>query len=201
MKENLTSHELNHQPYRDGIRILATIIVEARLGRFASDMGIEAKTVEVTGDMSTFSEDRYAGMLEDAATNLRDKLLVRLQFHLGCRVSEVLSITVKNIDFEKGTVIVNPKAKGKVTGPHKGNQPSRTLPIDEITLRLLKEYLERGGAVTRDGREYLFGISRYRVWQVIKGLSEKAGLPKLANPQNNMIYSISSHKIRQGDDG
>jgi integrase/recombinase XerD len=44
--------------------------------------------------------------LEKAATNLRDRLLVHVLFHLGCRISEALSITVEDIDFERGTITI-----------------------------------------------------------------------------------------------
>jgi len=44
--------------------------------------------------------------LENAATNMRDKLLVRLLFRLGCRISEALGITVSGIDFREGTVTI-----------------------------------------------------------------------------------------------
>ena len=33
--------------------------------------------------------------LEKAATNLRDRLLIRLLFHLGCRISEALVIALQ----------------------------------------------------------------------------------------------------------
>ncbi|MDM8000700.1 MAG: tyrosine-type recombinase/integrase, partial [Dehalococcoidia bacterium] len=42
--------------------------------------------------------------MEQAAANLRDRLLVRLLFHLGCRVSEALGLTTDDVDFAQGTV-------------------------------------------------------------------------------------------------
>ncbi len=45
-------------------------------------------------------------ILEQAAEYLRDKLLIRLLFHLGCRVSEALALEVKDIDFKRGTVTI-----------------------------------------------------------------------------------------------
>ncbi len=42
--------------------------------------------------------------LQKEATNLRDRLLVRILFHLGCRISEALSLGVCDIDFTQGTV-------------------------------------------------------------------------------------------------
>ncbi len=44
--------------------------------------------------------------LEDAAQYLRDRLLIRLLFHLGCRVSEVLGITVGDINFSQKKVTI-----------------------------------------------------------------------------------------------
>jgi len=38
--------------------------------------------------------------LEQAATCVRDELLIRLLFHLGCRISEALSLKVEDIDFD-----------------------------------------------------------------------------------------------------
>jgi len=35
--------------------------------------------------------------LEKAATNLRDRLLIRLLSHLGCRISEALGIKIEDI--------------------------------------------------------------------------------------------------------
>ena len=54
--------------------------------------------------------------LESAATSLRDKLLIRVLFHLGCRVSEALALGVDDIDFKQGTVsIVHLKRRVKLS--------------------------------------------------------------------------------------
>jgi len=44
--------------------------------------------------------------IEKAASNLRDKILIRLLFHLGCRISEALALKVEDIDFTRGTVTI-----------------------------------------------------------------------------------------------
>ncbi len=41
--------------------------------------------------------------LEEAATNLRDRLLIRLLSHLGCRISEALGIKVLDINMDNRT--------------------------------------------------------------------------------------------------
>ncbi|MFA4837640.1 MAG: tyrosine-type recombinase/integrase, partial [Dehalococcoidia bacterium] len=49
--------------------------------------------------MKTYLDQQQAKQIEDHATNLRDRLLIRLLRCLGCRVSEALGLEVKDIDF------------------------------------------------------------------------------------------------------
>jgi len=53
-----------------------------------------------------YLDPEEAELLEDAAANLRDRLLVRVLFHLGCRVSEALGIAVEDVDLTNGTVTI-----------------------------------------------------------------------------------------------
>ena len=72
----------------------------------------------------------------------------------------------------------------------------RVLPVDSQTLAMLKEYIERGGPVLRDGKRLVFGINRHRAWQIVKQCAEKAGLPKLVNPETGRVHNVSPHKLR-----
>ena len=56
--------------------------------------------------MKAYIEPDEVALMEKAASNLRDKLLIRLLFHLGCRVSEALALEVEDIDFTLGTVTI-----------------------------------------------------------------------------------------------
>ena len=55
--------------------------------------------------------------LERAADYLRDRLLIRLLFHLGCRVSEALGIRESDIDFRQSLVNPAPQAADPVLVP------------------------------------------------------------------------------------
>ena len=161
--------------------------------------------------------------LEKAATCLRDKILIRLLFHLGCRISEALTLTVGSIDFDNATICIIhlkarlklsctqcgqtlgrshvfcPKCGGEVKGAQIEQQErrrQRVLPIDKNVLKMLKEYVERGGPVTKEGTQIIFGINRHRAWQIIKECAERAGLPKLVNPENGKVHNVSPHKLR-----
>lgn len=72
----------------------------------------------------------------------------------------------------------------------------RTLPLDGGTLRMLKNYIERGGPVNREGRMLIFGINRHRAWQIVKECAERAGLPRLVNPETGKLRNVSPHRLR-----
>ena len=44
--------------------------------------------------------------LQKATTNLRDRLLIRLLSHLGCRISEALGIKVEDVDLVNYTITI-----------------------------------------------------------------------------------------------
>lgn len=161
--------------------------------------------------------------LERAAANLRDRLLIRLLFRLGCRVSEALALKVEDIDFERSTVTIEHlKARIKVSCPQcnarlgkthtfcpacgaKVEKPltkehehrwMRTLPVDSDTLEMLRRYIRRGGPVSRSGKLLIFGVNRHRAWQIIRDCAGRADLPNLVNPQTGRVHFVSPHKLR-----
>ena len=161
--------------------------------------------------------------MEEAATNLRDRLLIRLLFHLACRVSEALTLEVKDIDFMRDTVTIEhlksrielacprcgarlgrrhafcPKCGikvEKVVAKEKEHHRMRTLPLDGDTLQMLEDYIRRGGPVSRDGKELIFGINRHRAWEVVRDCAERAGLPSLVNPETGRVRGVSPHRLR-----
>ena len=170
-----------------------------------------------------YLEPDEVAMMEQAASNLRDKLLIRTLFHLGCRITEALSLKVDDIDFNRGTVsiihlkqrikllcvtcgarlganhVFCPKCGGRIGKSQVEEQEhrrQRVLPIDHDTLKMFKEYVERGGPVLRDGKRLIFGINRHRAWQIIRQCAEKSGLPKLVNPETGRMHNVSPHKLR-----
>jgi len=60
--------------------------------------------------MKTYLEPDDIELIEGAATCLRDRLLVRILFRLGCRVSEALALKVGDIDSERGTVTIQQRS-------------------------------------------------------------------------------------------
>jgi len=171
----------------------------------------------------TYLEPQEITLMENAATNLRDKLLVRILFRLGCRVSEALAIGVEDISFSGGIIMIKhlkqrmryscPECKAglaacnrycpscgiKVTKAQRRemeHRRQRTTPVDRETLDLLTDYIKRGGPVNSNNKRLIFGINRHRAWQIVRECAEKAGLPKLLNPESGKVHNISPHKLR-----
>jgi integrase/recombinase XerD len=173
--------------------------------------------------MKAYVEPHEVILIENAATNLRDRLLVSLLFHLGCRVSEALSLKVDDIDFVQGTVRIEhlkacvnlacpacsarlgknhsfcPKCGAKVAetiAKEQQHRRMRVLPLDKDTSDMLKDFIKRGGPVSRKGKRYVFGINRHRAWQVVTMCADKARLPKLINPETGKRHNVSPHRLR-----
>ena len=84
----------------------------------------------------------------------------------------------------------------KAVAEEREHRRRRTLPINEDTLRMLREYVDRGGPVGTNGRQLLFGLSRGQAWRIIRDCAIRAGLGQMVNPETSEIRGISPHRLR-----
>jgi len=168
--------------------------------------------------MKSYLEQTELKQLEEGATCLRDRLLIRLLARLGCRISEALALKVEEIDFDQGTVTIEhlkarvnlccPKCGARLGKSHKfcpicghsvekavaqekEHRRVRTLPVDGDTLDMLADFLRRDKT-----RGPIFRINRHRAWQVVKECAERAGLPDLVNAETGKVHGVSPHRLR-----
>ncbi len=173
--------------------------------------------------MKAYLEAGEVERIEKEATCLRDRLLVHFLYRSGCRVGEVVALTIEDVDLAQSSVrIVHLKMRLKLSCPgcearlgashifcpkcghevresvasQKEHRRYRVLPLDSETVRLLKEYINRDGPVERKGKKMIFGINRHRAWQIVKECARKTGLPKLINPETGKVHNVSPHKLR-----
>jgi len=168
--------------------------------------------------MKTYLEPNEIELMEKVAVCFRDRLLIRLLFRLGCRISEALALKVEEIDFGQGTVTIEhlkarvnlccPKCGARLGKSHKfcpicghsvekavaqekEHRRVRTLPIDGDTLKMLADFVRRDKT-----KGLIFRINRHRAWQVVKECAERAGLPDLVNPETGKVHGVSPHRLR-----
>lgn len=171
--------------------------------------------------VKAYLEIQEIEQLEQTAEYLRDKLLIRLLFHLGCRVSEALGIKTSDIDFKQGLVTIQhlkqriklscPECNARLGKGHKycpvcgqkvekavadekEHRKFRTLPLDDNTLKMLKEYIGRGGVNPKS--KLIFSLTRHRAWQIIRDCAERARLPHLVNSETGKEHNVSPHRLR-----
>lgn len=130
------------------------------------------------------------------ALGVRDRALFELLYAAGLRVSELVSLTVNNINYEAGFI--------RVFG--KGSK-ERVIPLGEEALAWVKRYTEesRPALLGRKNTFYLFTnrrgnrLTRQGLWQIIKKYCLAAGITKKISP-HSLRHSFASHLLEGGAD-
>ncbi len=124
---------------------------------------------------------------------MRDKAMIEVMYASGLRVSELLSLSRGQINFEKGLVTIYGK----------GNK-ERRVPIGEFALDYVKEYI-KGARERNIGRhsKYLFlnkfgkPISRQYFFLQIRKYAKRAGITELISP-HTLRHSFATHLLENG---
>ena len=129
--------------------------------------------------------------------NSRNRAIIEMLYSCGLRVSEVVRLKVSNLNVAKAIV--------KIEG--KGNK-SRTLKLNDRTITEIKQYLNfyRNYIPIESAYEDILflnnrgkSLSRVMIFNIVKALSEKAGISKKVSP-HTFRHSIASHMIDNGID-
>ncbi len=130
-------------------------------------------------------KDQVDQILAAAKTcNGRDYLIIRLLWRTGLRVSELVTIEPRHIEFEDKVITVT-KAKG-------GRQ--RRIPVDSETLEMLSDYIFTSDSpVNRP----IFIIKRWQVHAIIKKYGKMIGLD--IHP-HTLRHSFAINLVRNGVD-
>lgn len=141
--------------------------------------------------------DTEQSLILNSLPNLRDKCLFLLGLKTGFRISELLSIKVKDC-IQYNTIKASITVERRNT---KGKVASRTIPLSKDIQDALKAYI-----VTIPHQEYLFEsqkgnkLSRIQAWRVIKDAALKNKLEgKIATHSMRKSYSKKIYETSKRD--
>ena len=146
-------------------------------------------------DLKGYLKQEDVEKLIEAASNLRDRLILQVMYRCGRRVSEVLAMKKGDIIWEENKIIFNIL---------KRKRPVKELkPVDSGTMRLLKAYVsgevEVKGIKKRMSGELLFPLSRQYVFKMIRKLGKQVGIEKVGDKglhPHHLRHSFAVHQVR-----
>ena len=126
----------------------------------------------------------------------RNKAMLELLYATGMRISELLNLTLSNVNIDDASV--------KVMG--KGSK-ERLIPIGDITIKYLNMYINEYRNLILNGKtsEYLFvnyngnRMSRQGFFKILKELVDKANIEKDVSP-HVLRHSFATHLLNNGAD-
>lgn len=130
------------------------------------------------------------------AYDYRNKAMLELMYATGLRVSELVNLTMTNIDLDEGFV----RCFGK------GNR-ERIVPIGEVALKYLNLYLTYYRDSLKKQRlcDKLFlnnhgmGMTRQGFFKILKGIAKDVGITKNITP-HTLRHSFATHLLKNGAD-
>jgi len=120
----------------------------------------------------------------------RDAVMLELLYATGLRISELVSLNVKNIDLEQNCVHIN--SKRQVPFDHRLSLILGNF-LRNARLDLLYDEREEALFLNRRGKR----LTRQGFWQITKGYASKAGLGGKVTPQT-LRHSFARRKLQNG---
>jgi integrase/recombinase XerD len=132
----------------------------------------------------------------DAALGMRDRTMLEVLYASGLRVSELVSLTLDQVNLRQGVV--------RVVG--KGSK-ERLVPLGEEAVAWLERYLAEARHDLVQGRlnDALFptrrgaAMTRQAFWQLIKRYAKQAGINKPLSP-HTLRHAFATHLLNHGAD-
>lgn len=129
-------------------------------------------------------------------SGLRDKAMLEVLYATGVRVSELISLTLHQINLEMGYILCVGKGSKE-----------RLIPLGSEAILFVKQYLERarGKLIKNPSVPYLFltrlgnKFTRQGFWKIVKKYLRKARLNPAISP-HTLRHSFATHLLERGAD-
>jgi integrase/recombinase XerD len=148
----------------------------------------------------TLSELEVESLIHQPKTEsprgLRDAAMLEVLYATGLRVSELISLTLNQLELEANLI----RTMGK-------GSKERLVPVGKAASRCLKEYLEKGRPPllkkamvpwvflnNRGGR-----LSRQGFWKILRHYGQQAGIQKKISP-HTLRHTFATHLLEGGAD-
>ena len=126
---------------------------------------------------------------------IRDKAMLEFAYATGMRVTEIISLNIKDVNLKEGYVICRTGTK------------QRTIPLGALSLQALKDYMEesRPYIIKNDEVESLFvningkRLTRQGFWKIVKYYKDQAHIEKEITP-GVLRHSFATHLLQNGAD-
>ena len=126
---------------------------------------------------------------------IRDKAMLEFAYATGMRVTEIISLDIKDVNVKEGYVICKTGTK------------QRTIPLGEISIKALKNYIDesRPYLIKSDDEPSLFvningkRLTRQGFWKIVKFYKEQAHIDKEITP-GVLRHSFATHLLQNGAD-
>ena len=132
---------------------------------------------------------------ENTAKGIRDRAMLELLYATGIRVSELISLTLKDINLKLGYITCS------------SGEKERVIPFGSAAKRSVEHYMEgaRAELLGSQESEMLFlncsgkSMSRQGFWKVLKSYAEAAGIQQDITP-HTLRHSFAAHLVQNGAD-
>src|SRR5581483_2715 len=163
----------------------------------AADLGSPEVKKPLPRAISVADIDRLMRQTDKKTTpeGLRDRAMMHLLYATGMRVSELVTLDLADLDFEKAAV----RCVGR-------GLRVRTLPVDAKALVAIREYLDRGRPqLARPGAptSALFlnhrgqRLTRQGFWLIMKAVARESGVTSDVTP-HTLRHSFAAHRLNEG---
>ncbi|MBP2640871.1 MAG: Tyrosine recombinase xerC [Firmicutes bacterium] len=131
-----------------------------------------------------------------SVAGIRDKAMLELLYATGIRVSELISLTISDVNLELGYI----KCYGK-------GSKERIVPLGSIAAQCVRDYLARGRNKllrTADMQALFLNqhgkqLTRQGFWKIIKRYAGEANIQKEITP-HTLRHSFATHLLENGAD-
>lgn len=125
----------------------------------------------------------------------RNKAMLEIIYGCGLRISELINLTTRDIDFENSVI----RCFGK-------GSKERIVPMGDYAIHYLKEYLEiRAFLLKNEKNDYLFlnnhgkKMTRQGFWKNLQKILKEKGITKNVTP-HTLRHSFATHLLNGGAD-